>query len=109
MRAGTEKRAEKRCRRAERGDPPRIIVGSERNVVGAHFPNEPLPPNNVNNSYTPREVVAAFDATRKQHKSLDSSKPLRLKKMKNEYAVNIIQFSKPGGKKKMTSLPSVPI
>ncbi|VGO18686.1 hypothetical protein SCARR_00739 [Pontiella sulfatireligans] len=83
--------------RREKGEPPRVLPNSnqDRHRVRIYFPNEPQPPHPKFITYTPKEVLEAFDNTRKKFKSkIPTTSGLGKSKKKEKYAINVIHFVK---------------
>ncbi len=91
----TTKFKEDNDRRRAKGEPPRVLPNGnkDRHMVKIYFPNEPQPPRPKFYVYTPKEVLKAYDNTRKKFKSkMPTSSGLRKRKKKERYSINVIHF-----------------
>ncbi|MDF7797911.1 hypothetical protein P4C99_00450 [Pontiellaceae bacterium B1224] len=79
--------AEENARRKQAGEPPRVIANGRRGLMAAYFPGTPGPPSLDYYRFTPEDFQEAFAATRAA-----VSDRLSLRKRKNEFTFNVIQF-----------------
>ena len=84
-------------RRRAKGDPPRVLPNSnkDRHMVRIYFPNEPQPPHPEFYVYSPKEVLEAYENTRKKYKSkVPTSSGLGKNRKQERFTINVIHFVK---------------
>lgn len=84
-------------RRLEAGKPPKVISAQnndeiDKKIVRTYFPGTPTPPGKKYESYTARELIEAFDNTRKKWQASDKLSLGLSKKKQENYTINIIHF-----------------
>ena len=102
-----KKLKEENAARRAKGQPPRVINRGSRGgpLVKAYFPNEPQPPSDKHQGYTPKEIVEAFSNMREQHKpkQIATTSGIGRKQKKDRFSINVIHFVRndnTSGKKK---------
>ncbi|MDF7822783.1 hypothetical protein P4B35_02055 [Pontiellaceae bacterium B12227] len=82
--------------RRQKGEAPRVLPNSnqDRHRVRIYFPNEPQPPHPKFYVYTPKEVLEAYDNTRKKFKpKVPTTSGLgKRSQKKDKYSINVIHF-----------------
>jgi len=88
-----EKHRQENEQRRKRGEPPRVVMGGDRGLVGTYIPGEPHPPLPEFKGYVPKEMFKAFNTKRAMHKPPESAQKSGLSRKKDRFSLNVIHFT----------------
>lgn len=91
LRKGTEKLRKENKDRVKKNQPPKVLDGPYA-IVKEYFPGTEIPPEPEWHFYTPKEITTAMKKVRVANLSKEEKLAMRLRKKKDVYSVNVIQF-----------------
>jgi hypothetical protein len=89
---------EENKKRAERGEPPRVLSGKS-DLLSAYFPNSPRPPRPQKYRYSAKDYIEAMQEIREKYRPEDvqlSSGIRRGRGSNDKFSLNVIHFRKKG-------------